>query len=119
MMGVSLGGITIQVTDLEVSREFYKTIPGAVEEVFIPGRISILRMGQARLGLLQTGSHRGFHLELESANLDVLFETLKTSGIPITGAPKTRPHGERTFVVADPDGYSLEFEEVDGLPSES
>jgi len=46
-MRVSLGGITIQVSDVYVSREFYKTISGAVEEVLISGRISILRMGQA------------------------------------------------------------------------
>jgi len=43
-MSVSFDGITLQVSDLDVSREFYNMIPGSVEEVFVPGRISILRI---------------------------------------------------------------------------
>ena len=112
-MNVSLDGITLQVSDLDASREFYNKIPGSVEEVFVPGRISIFRIGKSRIGLLSTGVHRGFHMEFETENLDDLFSLLKQSGIKITGEPKMRPHGERTFIVFDPDGYQLEFEEIE------
>ena len=112
-MTVCLDGLTLQVSDLDASREFYDKIPGAVEEVFVPGRIAIFRIGKARIGLLSTGLHRGFHMEFETENLDQLFSLLKQSGIKITGEPKMRPHGERTFIVFDPDGYQLEFEEIE------
>ncbi|MCL6600339.1 MAG: VOC family protein [Alicyclobacillus macrosporangiidus] len=112
-MKASLDGVTLQVSDVERSCDFYSKIPGAEVVLHIPGRVAILRIGEARIGLIGTGEHRGFHLELLTEHLDDMYDALRENGLKITGKPTVRPWGERTFILLDPDGYPLEFEEIE------
>ncbi|KPV43433.1 VOC family protein [Alicyclobacillus ferrooxydans] len=112
-MQASLDGITLQVSNVEKSLEFYSKIPGAEVVLHVPKRIAIVRLGEARIGLLATGEHRGFHLELLTEELDEMYNALQEEGLELTGKPTVRPWGERTFILMDPDGYQLEFEAVE------
>ncbi len=78
----------------------------------VPGKVAIIRIGDARIGLIGTGEHSGFHLEMLTEHLDDMYNALHEYGMKITGKPTVRPWGERTFILLDPDGYQLEFEEI-------
>lgn len=108
IMKVWLDGITLEVPDVERSLEFYQRIPGAVLEHHRPGEFALVRMGEARLGLLNIGAS-GLHLEISASDVDQLHTQLSQAGIEALGPPEDRPWGERTFDVIDPDGNRLEF----------
>jgi catechol 2,3-dioxygenase-like lactoylglutathione lyase family enzyme len=74
-----------------------------------PGLFAMLRIGKGRLGLLQRAAGR-FHVELETDDLDGLYEVVRQAGIEPKGPPVRHPWGERDFQVIDPDGFVLEFE---------
>jgi uncharacterized glyoxalase superfamily protein PhnB len=84
-------------------------LPGATVEVHQPGLIAIVRIGQGRIGLLQRNAGR-FHVELETDDLDGVYDALRQAGIEPTSPPVRRPWGDRDFEVIDPDGFVLEFE---------
>jgi catechol 2,3-dioxygenase-like lactoylglutathione lyase family enzyme len=115
---VWLDGLTLQVTDVERSRAFYQQIPGAelldrinfglVAEHHRLGEFALLRIGQARRGILGFGAP-GFHLEISASDVDHLHTILTQTGMTPTGPPEDRPWGERTFNVIDPDGNHIEF----------
>ncbi|MDQ2729670.1 MAG: VOC family protein [Actinomycetota bacterium] len=105
---VWLDGVTLQVEDVEQSLDFYRRIPGAVLEHHRPGEFALLRMGEARLGLLGIGAP-GFHLEVSADDVDELHVQLSRAGMEPLGPPEDRPWGERTFNVIDPDGNHIEF----------
>ncbi len=105
---VWLDGITLQVEDVERSLEFYQRIPGAVLEHHRPGEFALLRIGQARLGLLGFGAP-SFHLEISTNDVDELHVQLRDAGMKPAGPPQDRHWGERTFDVIDPDGNRIEF----------
>lgn len=44
-------------------------------------------------------------------DLDEAYQQLVARGIRPRGRPRVKPWGERTFTVADPDGFALEFQE--------
>lgn len=73
-----------------------------------PGEFALLRMGEARLGLLGIGAP-GFHLEVSADDVDQLHVQLSQAGMEPLGPPEDRPWGERTFNVIDPDGNEIEF----------
>jgi catechol 2,3-dioxygenase-like lactoylglutathione lyase family enzyme len=105
---VWLDGLTLQVADVERSRTFYQQIPGAELEHHRPGEFALLRIGQARLGLLGFGAP-GFHLEISTDDVDRLHIVLTEAGMEPAGPPEDRHWGERTFNVVDPDGNHVEF----------
>jgi len=109
----------VHVADLDRSLAFYTRLPGVTVEVHEPGLIAIVRIGRGRLGLLQRGTGR-FHVELETDDLEGVYEALRQTGIEPKGPPTLRPWGDRDFQVIDPDGYVLEFEsepQTDGAGS--
>lgn len=115
-MHVSLEGMTLHVEDVERARKWYLRIPGATVINQRPGEFALLRIGQARLGLiarrvLPDGFPR-FHLEFSTATSDVdaLYEQVKQAGMQPDDAPADRPWGERTFHATDPDGNWVEFD---------
>jgi len=105
---VWLDGITLQVADVERSLKFYQRIPGAILEHHRPDEFALLRLGQARLGLLGFGAP-SFHLEISADDIDALHIQLRDAGIKPAGPPQDRHWGERTFDVIDPDGNRIEF----------
>jgi catechol 2,3-dioxygenase-like lactoylglutathione lyase family enzyme len=119
MTSLSLEGLTLNVSDLERSLEFYTRLPGVAVEFQKPGLFAMLRIGNGRLGLLQRAAGR-FHIELETDDLDKFYEAVRRAGIEPKGPPVLHPWGERDFQVVDPDGFVLEFEaatEEDGSDS--
>ena len=109
MVDVSPEGVTLHVTDLERSLAFYLKIPGAVLVHQRPGRFALLRIGLGRLSLLQMGKP-GFHVEIGTSNLDALSAQLQQEGIEKSG-PQPEQWGELGFIIKDPDGFSIEFDD--------
>jgi catechol 2,3-dioxygenase-like lactoylglutathione lyase family enzyme len=109
MANLSLEGLTLNVADLKRSMAFYTRLPGVAVEFHKPGLFAMLRIGRSRLGLLQRAAGR-FHMELETDDLDELYEVVRQAGIEPKGPPVRHPWGERDFQVVDPDGFVLEFE---------
>jgi len=115
MLNTSLEGVTLQVTDVERSLEFYRTVPGAVVAYHRPGEFAILAIGKGRLGLLSKRLGGPTHIEIETADLDGLYQQLCDAGITPQGPPSKKPwESVRDFVVVDPDGYVIEFGEAHG-----
>jgi catechol 2,3-dioxygenase-like lactoylglutathione lyase family enzyme len=112
MPNASLEGLTLHVENVERSLEFYSKIPGATVEAHYPGNFAMLRIGKARLGLLGHAQNQRFHIEVETEDLDAMYQTLRSEGIEPDGPPKQEEWGEIDFLVKDPDGNIVEF----GLP---
>ena len=113
-----LDGVTLEVEDVERSKEFSRRIPGVVLEIDRPGEFVLLKMGGTHIGLLRIGApgllwagERGFHLEAltDDAELSKLHTRLGEVGIPPLGPVKERHWGERAFDIKDPDGNHIEF----------
>ena len=109
-MTVSLVGLTLHVSDVDRSLEFYRQLPGASVLFHMPARFALLRLGQGRLGLL-ADLKRQFHVELEVPDLDAAAAELRRLEVEIDG-PTQRQWGERDVQVRDPDGNLLEFTAV-------
>ncbi len=83
---VWLDGVTLQVDDVERSLAFYRQIPGAVLEHHRPGEFALLRLGEARLGLLAF-SAPGFHLEMSTGDVDALHQAFTNTTLQPLGPP--------------------------------
>jgi catechol 2,3-dioxygenase-like lactoylglutathione lyase family enzyme len=106
-MTTSLVGLTLHVSDVDRSVEFYRRLPGAAVLFHMPGRFGMLRLGEGRLGLL-ADRKRPFHVELEVPDLEAAAAELKRLGFEVEG-PTRRAWGEEDVLVTDPDGNLLEF----------
>ena len=106
-MAISFGGVTLHVADVERSLEWYQRIPGVEVVVHRPGQFAMLKIGGQRLGLLKH-EHGQFHLEIDTDNLDGMYEQLREVGIA-KAPPSNKPWGERDMLVIDPDDYMVEF----------
>jgi len=111
MVTGSLEGLTLHVADLERSLEFYTKVPGARVVYHRPGVFAMLQIGKARLGLLARAQNLGFHLEIETEDLEAMHAQLQEAGIKPETPPTKKPWGEVDFTVADPDGNIVEFGE--------
>lgn len=115
-MNLSLEGLTLHVTDVERSRDFYMRVPGASLEYQREREFALIRIGRTRLGLfsaamLPSGAPR-FHLEVSAStdSLDQLYEQVRSAGIQTDGPPQDRSWGDRSFYATDPDGNWIEFD---------
>ncbi len=103
-------GLTILVNDVGRSVEYYSKIPGVSIAVSTP-EFAMLKLGKkSRLGFLKSKT-KGFHMEFESYDLDGLHSKLEKLSHGKISVPASRPWGERSFMVTDPDGYEIEFED--------
>ena len=114
MVTASLEGLTLHVADLERSLEFYAKVPEARVLTHRPGVFAMVQIGKARVGLLARAQSLGFHLEIETADLDAMYAHLQAAGIEPETPPQKRPWGEVDFTVTDPDGNAVEFGELHG-----
>lgn len=106
-MSLSLVGLTLHVSDVERSLQFYKRLPNTSLLFHMPGKFALLRVGSGRLGLLQD-QKRPFHVEIDCQDLDATYALLKESGFQTEG-PTMRAWGDRDVLVVDPDGNLVEF----------
>ena len=110
MSGVQLEGLTLHVSDLEKSVEFYSRIPGAQKLMQFGSEFAMFKFGEGRLGLIQAEKN-GFHVELSTnKNLDAIYEQVLAAGFQPESPPTQRPWGRRDFLLKDPDGNLLEFD---------
>src|SRR5262245_16025110 len=112
-MDVSLVGITLHVSDVERSLEFYRKFPGATLMFHMAGRFALRKIGSSRLGILADQKRR-FHAEFDCDDLDAMHAKFTDLGIKTEGPPTTRPWGERDFHVIDPDGNLVEIGQARG-----
>lgn len=110
MNGVRLEGLTLHVSDLEKSVEFYSRIPGSQKMMHFAGKFAMFRFGEGRLGLIQA-EKLGFHVELDTGKrLDEMYAQVLEAGFTPEEPPTDRPWGRRDFHLLDPDGNLLEFD---------
>jgi catechol 2,3-dioxygenase-like lactoylglutathione lyase family enzyme len=108
-------GITVQVTELERSLEFYRDLLGFYE---IDGSADsvILASGDTRIVLvhaheLEPIHRRLVHMNLEVGDVEAVYQELKIRGVRFTYPPRVVNRGERLELVAaafkDPDGHGI------------
>ncbi len=108
-------GITVLVTELARSLEFYRDMLGFYEIDGGPETV-ILASGETRLVLVTAAElspvhKRVVHLNLEVGDVEAVYEELKIRGVRFTYPPRVVNHGERLELVAaafrDPDGHGV------------
>jgi catechol 2,3-dioxygenase-like lactoylglutathione lyase family enzyme len=109
MSMASLEGISLHVADLERSAAFYSRIPGAKMVAHRPCRYTVFCIGHIQLTLVAVTGRMPFRMEVETDDLELLYEELCRAGIKPESRPKVRPWGETCFRVLDPDGNIMEF----------
>lgn len=109
-MDVSLTGVSLHVKDVEKSKAFYLTIPGAVLEHERSGFFASIRIGAGRINLVRLQREEAFHIEIGTDNLDALREWLAHAGLREEG-PQPSQWGERGLITRDPDGNLVEFDD--------
>ena len=120
----ALDYVVLIVEDVDKAQRFY------TETLGLPlkhrrGDYAQFALGGTRLGLFSRagmaaviGDSLGvaapgakFELGFMVENCDAAFAELVASGVPAITAPQTRPWGQRTAYVADPDGNLIELVE--------
>ncbi|MFE0593629.1 VOC family protein [Micromonospora echinospora] len=108
-------GITVLVTDLDRSMEFYRDILGFTEVDRGPGN-AVLASGSTRLVLREVSeaapiSRRLVHVNLEVDDIQAAYDRLRESGVRFTYAPRVVNRGAKLDVWAaafrDPDGHGI------------
>ena len=113
-MNTSLEGVSLHVADVEKSVAFYSKLPGAQMIMHRTGEFAKFKVGDGHIqvvGIPQ--SERNFHIEMNAADLQALYNDLKTAGIEPDSPPTLRSFGRTNFRVHDPDGNILEFDKAD------
>ncbi|MGF9696658.1 VOC family protein [Paenibacillus sp. MABNR03] len=106
--------ISLQVSNLESSAEFYQNYLGLIRSQAGPPHAVVFetkpiafalrdRLPETKLG---TGTQPGLGvaLWLHAPNTQEIHDKLSAAGVKITSSPIDGPFG-RTFTFADPDGY--------------
>jgi catechol 2,3-dioxygenase-like lactoylglutathione lyase family enzyme len=109
-MDVSLTGISLHVQDMEKSKAFYLSLPGAVLEHERPGFFASIRIGSGRINLVRLGREERFHIEIGTNDLEALREHLQQIGVQESG-PQPLQWGERGLITRDPEGNFVEFDD--------
>ncbi|MDG4805738.1 VOC family protein [Micromonospora sp. WMMD1120] len=108
-------GLTLLVTDLSRSLDFYRDVLGFTE-VDQGAHNAVLAFGATRLVLREvTGaapiSRRLVHVNLEVSDIEAAYERLRGSGVRFTYAPRVVNRGTKLEVWAaafrDPDGHGV------------
>ena len=117
----SPGFISIQVSDVKRSAEFYEQHLGAVRDTFDFGPDAVAYVGWPTFGLSaarrpgQSGPSPDtttIQLWWRASDAQALFDKVKAAGVRIHAEPFDGPFG-RTFTMADPDGYRITVYEKD------
>lgn len=103
---MKLGGVTLNVKDLEAAKHFYERLPGS-QLVRDEPDLASFDFGGARISLRRSGE-TGFHLEMEAPDVSAESDLLAREGVE----PVERR--EDKFFLSDPDGHRIEVEAGDG-----
>lgn len=79
-MHVSVTGVSLHVKDIEKSKAFYLSIPGAVLEHERPGFFASIRIGTGRINLVRLNREEAFHIEIGTDDLGALRDHLVETG---------------------------------------
>lgn len=118
-------GITVLVTDLQRSIDFYRDLLGFFEIDGGDGN-AVLASGDTRLVLrtipdVAKVNRRVVHLNLEVADVEATYQELRDKGIEFTYAPRPVNKGERLELWAaafrDPDGHAIAITQWRNRPS--
>ncbi len=111
-MAVAMTGVSLHVKDIEKSKAWYLSLPGAVLELEHAGRYpyASIRVGTNHVNLVQLEREETFHIEIGTDNLAALKEQLERIGIHAYG-PQPSEWGEHGMITRDPDGNLVEFDD--------
>ena len=113
MTVTSLSAITLSVTNMARSVDFYRStiglnlLYGGTTDSF-----TSFQIGSGFLNLisnLNTEIHWWGRVILHVDQVDEVYNKILISGWPIEDSPRDAPWGERYFHVTDPDGHELSF----------
>ena len=117
----SPGFISIQVSDVKRSAEFYEQHLGAIRDTFDFGPDAVAYVGWPTFALSaarrpgQSGPSPDtttIQLWWRASDAQALCDKVKAAGVRILAEPFDGPFG-RTFTMADPDGYRVTVYEKD------
>jgi catechol 2,3-dioxygenase-like lactoylglutathione lyase family enzyme len=102
MAEASLAGLTLHVTDVERSLEFYREIPGAQVAMHRPGECALVRFGSGHVALVKGAG--GVELGLETDDVTRLSQAMGGG------------QSDGRLTLTDPDGNTLSItgEEFEG-----
>ena len=110
-VSTSLEGISLLVADVEKSVAFYSKLPGAQMIMHRPGQFAKFKIGEGHVQVVGLPpEEKSFHIEMDSPDLQGLYEHLRAAGIEPDGPPTKRFFGRTNFRVHDPDGNIIEFD---------
>ncbi|MDI1451428.1 VOC family protein [Polyangium sp. 6x1] len=122
MQATTASAISLNVRDVEASRDFFARHMGFAEAMAADGFVSMarkdvgynlifLRQGLASLQpeTLKHAHAGGLLLAFVVPDLDAEEARLRAEGVPITTPLQTEPWGERFFQVTDPNGLLVQF----------
>jgi catechol 2,3-dioxygenase-like lactoylglutathione lyase family enzyme len=117
---VRFSGVSLPVSDLDRSVAFYRQLGFEVRITNDRLRFVLLSLGAGTLGLLEVRG-RGteetdlpiklralVQVELETDDLDGLYQSFVRAEIPVPTPPRDRGF-ERSMQCRDPDGFTVEF----------
>ncbi len=126
IMGSSLCHLILDVRDLSRSLGFYHGVLGLAidrEEDFDGHRLAYLATGPCQVLLVQQPSEDqnpllerrgGLVINFRVENLPSVAERVRSSGVTVLRQLEMALWGERTLLVADPDGYAVLLSEPVG-----
>jgi catechol 2,3-dioxygenase-like lactoylglutathione lyase family enzyme len=116
---VRFSGVSLPVSDLDQSVEFYRQVGFEVRVANERQRFVLLGLGTGTLGLLEVpaGARETdlprklralVQIELETDDLDGLYQTFLQAGVAVP-TPRRDRGFERSMQCRDPDGFTIEF----------
>ena len=114
----------LTVSDVDASMAFYRNVLGFPDGNVLrtPGGHAVHAMVQNGSAMIHFGPAEGasgsperrgsgviFYVELGDDYVDRYYESVVRNGANVVEPIETKPWGDRTFIVADPDGYQLMF----------
>ncbi len=120
MSELSLNSVLICVTDLERSKDFYKKVLEIEPMEFTPKLAAfdvkgvLLQLNaeiSSPVSLPKHGLGGGTGIHFLVDDIQAVWDRLHGLGISLPEEPTPRPWGLTTFVISDPDGYEVQFQQ--------